>query len=298
MLDRTEQHIERPQLRAVPPRSADRPSRIANDAMRPLARMVASFCVTLARLPEGGVPLARAGACIRTAPPHGVAADLYDQAVQIRRHLVHLGVGIDLARSGTITSTQRALRQLQHAFRNLQGLMIGVPEQLLEVQPESSQRSVRQLLQTALSGSPMQAPTIHPVASAAAPTCRSGTGALSVLFESAELIHRSLVEALRDTPDPALQLDSKGGGTLAALVVNARLDNLHRHLRTHHSELSELLKAAGHRRTMLMRLAHGIFLALGELEGTMIGAESSFESRCQPLIDLIGVRTNELGRYC
>jgi hypothetical protein len=30
----------------------------------------------------------------------------------------------------------------------------------------------------------------------------------------------------------------------------------------------------------------------------MIGAESSFESRCQPLIDLIGVRTNELGRYC
>ena len=265
--------------------------------MKPLARMVARFCVTLARLPEQEAPSARAGACTRTAA-HGDPPDAYDQAVQIRRHLVHLGVGIDLARSGTVTSTQRALRQLQNAYRNLQGLMIGVPERVLDVQPEPERRSVRQLLQTALSGSRIQAPTIHSVASAAALTCRLGPGALSVLFESGELIQRSLVEALRDTPDPALQLGSKGGGALATLVVNARLDNLHRHLRTHHSELSDLLKAAGHRRTMPMRLAHGIFLALGELEGTMIGAESSFESRCQPLIDLIGVRTNELGRYC
>lgn len=66
MLHRTEQHIERPQLRGVPPRFADRPSRIANDAMKPLARMVARFCGTLARLPEHEVSSARSGACART----------------------------------------------------------------------------------------------------------------------------------------------------------------------------------------------------------------------------------------
>ncbi|VTU36728.1 hypothetical protein RA8CHR_05551 [Variovorax sp. RA8] len=221
MLDRTEQHVERAQLRGTPPRCADRPSRIANDAMKPLARMVARFCGTLARLPEREAPSARSSACARTlgyaAPP-----DLYNQAVQIRRHLVDLGVGIDLARSGTVTSTQRALQQLQHAYRNLQGLMIGVPERLLDVQPESERRSARQLLQTALSGSRLQAPTLHATGSAAASPCRSGSGALSAMFESGELNHRSLVETCRDMPDRTRQHSSKDGGALATLIINGR----------------------------------------------------------------------------
>lgn len=230
---------------------------------------------------------------------YGAPPDLYNQAVQIRRHLVDLGVGIDLARSGTVTSTQRALQQLQHAYRNLQGLMIGVPERLLDVQPESERRSARQLLQTALSGSRLQAPTLHATGSAAASSpCRSGSGALSAMFESGELNHRSLVETFRDMPDRARQHSSKDGGALATLIINARLDHLHKHMLAHRAELSQLLKTIGHRRTMPMRLAHGIFLALGEVEGAMIGAESRFETRCQPLIDLIAVRTNELGRHC
>lgn len=229
---------------------------------------------------------------------HAAPPDLYEQAVRIRRHLVDLGVGIDLARSGTVTSTQRALQQLQHAYRNLQALMIGAPERLLDIQPESERRSVRQLLQTALSGSRLQAPTLRAIGSAAASPCRSGPGALSAMFESGELNHRSLVEAFRNMPDRARELSSKDGGALATLIVNARIDHLHKHLLAHRAELSQLLKAIGHRRTMPMRLAHGIFLALGEVEGAMIGAESQFESRCQPLIDLIAVRTNELGRYC
>jgi hypothetical protein len=297
MLDRTEQHIERPQLRGVPPRCAERPSRIANDAMKPLARMVARFCGTLARLPEHEATSARSSACARTMA-YGAPPDLYNQAVQIRRHLVDLGIGIDLARSGTVTSTQRALQQLQHAYRNLQGLMIGTPERLLDVQPESEQRSVRELLQVALCGSRLQAPTLRAAASAAASPCRSGSGALSAMFESGELNHRSLVEMFRNMPERAHQHPSKDGGALATLIVNARLDHLHKQMLTHRTELSQLLKAVGHRRTLPMRLAHGIFLALGELEGAMIGAESQFEIRCQPLIDLIAVRTNELGRYC
>jgi hypothetical protein len=297
MLDRTEQHIDRSQLRAIPPRCADRPSRIANDAMKPLARMVARFCGTLARLPEHEPPPARSGACARTMG-HAAPPDLYNQAVQIRRHLVDLGVGIDVARSGTVTSTQRALQQLQHAYRNVQGLMIGTPERLLDVQPDPERRSIRELLQTALSGSRLQAPTLHATASAAASPCRSGSGALSAMFEVGELNHRSLVEMFRDMPGRARPHASNDSEALATLVINARLDHLHKHLLAHRTELSQLLKAAGHRRTMPMRLAHGIFLALGEVEGAMIGAESLFETRCQPLIDLIAVRTNELGRYC
>ncbi|KWT70219.1 hypothetical protein APY03_6731 [Variovorax sp. WDL1] len=265
--------------------------------MKPLARMVARFCGTLARLPEHEAPSARSGACARTVG-HAAAPDLYSQAVRIRRHLVDLGVGIDLARSGTVTSTQRALQQLQHAYRNLQGLMIGVPERLLDIHPESERRSVRQLLQTALSGSRLQAPTLHATASAAASPCRSGAGALSAMFESGELSHRSLVETFHDMPDRARRHSPKDGEALATLIINARLDHLHKQMLAHRAELSELLKAIGHRRTMPMRLAHGIFLALGQVEGAMIGAESRFETRCQPLIDLIGVRTNELGRYC
>lgn len=265
--------------------------------MKPLARMVARFCGTLARLPEREAPSARSSACARTMG-HAAPPELYDQAVRIRRHLVDLGVGIELARGGTVTSTQRALQPLQHAYRNLQGLMIGVPERLLDIQPESERRSARQLLQAALSGSRLQAPTLRATGSAAASTCRSGPGALSAMFESGERIHRSLVEAFSDMPDPASQLSSKDGGTLATLIATARLDHLHKQLLIHHTELSQLLKAIGHRRTMPMRLAHGIFLALGEVEGAMIGAESRFETRCQPLIDLIAVRTNELGRHC
>ncbi|VTU37881.1 hypothetical protein H6CHR_05083 [Variovorax sp. PBL-H6] len=176
--------------------------------------------------------------------------------------------------------------------------MIGAPERLLDIQPESERRSARELLQTALSGSRLQAPTLHASGSATISPCRSSSGALSAIFETGELNHRSLVETFRNLPERARQHGSKDGEALATLIVNARLDHLHKHLLAHRTELSELLKAIGHRRTMPMRLAHGIFLALGEVEGAMIGAESQFESRCHPLIDLIAVRTNELGRYC
>ncbi|VTU40818.1 hypothetical protein H4CHR_05551 [Variovorax sp. PBS-H4] len=118
------------------------------------------------------------------------------------------------------------------------------------------------------------------------------------MFETGELNHRSLVETFRNMPERARQHASKEGEALATLIVNARLNHLHKQMLAHRTELSHLLKTLGHRRTMPMRLAHGIFLALGEVEGAMIGAEQRFETSCQPLIDLIAVRTNELGRYC
>src|SRR4051794_21105737 len=101
MLDRTEQRIERPPLRALTHRCVDRPSRIANDAMKPLARTVASFCGTLARVPDNDGPFIRLSEC-GMGSDQIMPSELYEQAIQIRRHLAHLGARIDRARDGTV----------------------------------------------------------------------------------------------------------------------------------------------------------------------------------------------------
>jgi len=297
MLDRIEQRIERLPLKALTHRCVDRPSRIANNAMKPLARTVASFCGTLARVPDSDGPFIRLSEC-GMGSDQIMPSELYEQAIQIRRHLAHLGARIDRARDGTVTTTQLALQHLQLEYRNLQGLMIGVPERLLDLHLETERRTVRQLLQVALAG-PRTHATMQ-ISVMSTPICfhRASPGTLSTIFERSELAHRSLVESIRDTPDRMREPNHTRGSSLDALIVNARLNNLREHLRNHGVELSLLLKAAGHRRTVPMRLAHRIFLALGETEGAMIGAESRFESMCQPLIDLIAVRTNEVGRYC
>lgn len=127
--------------------------------------------------------------------------------------------------------------------------------------------------------------------------CEPCRGGLSAIFESSERIQLALVEGLRDTPDLIRFYGSLRSGP-PALIVNARLDRMRRHLLELQEELGRLLKAAGHRRTLPMRLAHGIFLALGHAEGAMIGAESQFENACRALMHLIAARTSELGRYC
>ncbi|MDR6539756.1 hypothetical protein J2739_005558 [Variovorax soli] len=280
---------------AATPRTADRPCRITNDAMKPLAHTVARFCGTLARLPDGDGSKAQLVACRRSAF-QVMPSDPYEQAVHVRRRLAHLAAGIDEARAGTITNTQRSLRQLQHAYRSLQGLMIGVPDRLLNFEPGSGRCTIRHVLQRALAGTAMPACFVQHISSTAPCACRSCPGTLSAIFEIGEHVYRAVVEGLRDAPDLSFEPGTTRGGSLS-LIIHARVDRLSRHLLDHQVELRRLLKSAGHRRTLSMRLAHRIFMVLGDAEGAMIGAESRFEGTCQPLIDLIAARTDELARY-
>lgn len=278
------------------PRITDRPCRITNDAMKPLARTVAHFCGLLARLPDSEGSKARFVVCTKTSV-HFMPSDPYEEAAHISQRLMDLGSHIHETRGPTVTSTQRSLQQLQHAYRGLQGLVIGVPDRLLDLQPGSAQRTIRDLLLTALHGSGPQALANSSGASAVHCACEPCRGGLSAIFESSERIQLALVEGLRDTPDLMRFYGSLRSGP-PALIVNARLDRMRRHLLELQEELGRLLKGAGHRRTLPMRLAHGIFLALGHAEGAMIGAESQFENACRALMHLIAARTSELGRYC
>ena len=143
----------------------------------------------------------------------------------------------------------------------------------------------------------MDTPMASPSSQIASEPSRPYQDSLSTVFERGELIHRSLIDGL-------CEMSVRTPHALAASCkwpsrnLHTRLDRLEGHLLKHQVELNVLLQSAGHRRTAPMRLAQRIFSALGHAEGAMIGAESRFESACQPLIDFIGARTRELSRYC
>ena len=278
-----------------------RPSRIVNDAMRPLARCVARFCDTLVRLPEHNVSPAH--------PFHRTdIAQLHGRAVQVCEHLTQFGNAIGYGRGGSVTTLQRALHQLQWVYRSLQGLMVGVPDRLLDWGDSAPHGSIRHLLLSSFNFYQRHAPVDEPgvleepkarglwaVPSALPPVSvdsgRTATDSLSVLCERNERLHRSMIEGLLAIPEePATSPNS--------LRIEEQLCHLESHLLERHIDLLELLQSAGHCRTEPMHLAHEVFMALGHVEGSMMGAEARFEKACQPMIDLITARTNELSRYC
>ncbi|OUL98899.1 hypothetical protein [Variovorax sp. JS1663] len=279
---------------------AERPSRIVNNAMKPLARSVARFCDTLARLPDSHdshVHPRRRGGLV----------ELHDRALNTQEHLIHIGNTISGHRRGSATRIQRSLHQLQRTYRSLQGLMIGVPDRFLDRGDPRPEGTVRHLLQASLNvyhanvpvlgGGTPRYPMQHASHSAllAHPALHepglTKTDLLSTLFERSERFHHAMVEQLCNVPKesdlPAYRAD-----------IEAWLAHMEAHLLEQQVGLAHLLERAGHHRTTPMSLAHGVFVALGHAEGAMIGVESRFENNWQPMIDLVSAHTSELSRYC
>ena len=275
-------------------RRAEWPPRISNDAMKPLARVVAHFCDRLARLPDTTDRLFDVGRGTEFA-------ELHTGAVEVHQHLLNFGDATRVARQGSVTRTQRSLHELQRAYRGMQGLLIGVPDRLLDLHPPTRQRTLRDLLQLTVLSYSVHLPEMPktqqllvedsatPAKSLYRPPC---PGSLSAMFERSERIHQLLIEALCETPD---QVRSASAGRRAN--TQTRLDSLQWHLLKRQTELSALLKEIAHQRTPAMQMAHRIFSALGHAEGAMIGAEPQFENSWRPLIEFIGMHTSDLSRH-
>ncbi|WP_143684690.1 hypothetical protein [Variovorax sp. KK3] len=266
----------------------NRPSRMVNDAMRPVTHCVARLCDLMVRLPDDGDRKHRA----RLEKAH-------ENARMIHRILIQIADSIGNLNRGAITSAQTYLHRLQRLFRNNQALMVGVPDRFLDHPQPTLDESIRRALQASIDfyrldvlrtiqGAATDAfDAIPPAVYVAREACHAHAETVSMLFERSEQLHRALIDRLcrlSEVDDPKGQVRSAFGRTEA-------------HLLKQHFNLNRLLEAAGHQQTSSIRLARNIYDALGHAEGAMIGKEGHYERTCQPFMDLVGARANELSHY-
>ena len=153
-------------------------------------------------------------------------AELHGRAVQIHEHLIQFGNAVEHVRSESVTPLQRALHHLQCAYRSFQGLMVGVPDKLLDCGESTPRGSIRHLLLSSLSFYCCHAPIDEPGVleepapqglwkfSSLSPPVVANSGcmtaeSLSALFERGERLHSSVVEKLRGiTHQPATSAHS------------------------------------------------------------------------------------------
>ncbi|GAA4349918.1 hypothetical protein GCM10023165_37110 [Variovorax defluvii] len=283
-----------------------RPSRIVNNALPPLAHSVARFCDMLVREPANDRLANR-----RRADRFW----LQDRAYEIRDHLVRLGTSINNTRTPRLTRIQTCLRDLQLAYRTFQGLMIGVPDHLLDHGESVEQVTIRQLLLGWLDFYQDHAP-LHGAkdgglagqvnhvsdkipsrlgrrAAAGPPStvldASLARESVSMLFERTERVQRSMVAMLSARPDMPAPLSRPSESD-----IEAELSRLQTHLKAQQPALQGLLTRTGHRRTDAMYLGHEVFQGLGHVEGAMIGREPQYQVACQIIANLVDARTNEL----
>jgi hypothetical protein len=297
-------------LQALRDGAADRVVPMTNSAMTPLARAVARYCDVLMRVPDSEISLPWRGPRDETGPERQTDT-LRDMVFAIYKRLSALSIAIDKARARETTNVQRMLRQHQRSFRELQGLLLGVPQGLIDLQPIPEKRTIRgHLVHATLAEYWAQLPSaqVFPTGEALPEKLLqlraleiqetlgplpAYFGSLPELLERHERVHASLVHRFSTLSDTSLEAPG-AGWEFQPVPVAFRLARLGWHLRDHCTSVETLLQGGCHRRSEAASLARSLYSALGSAEGAMIGAEKNFERLVQPVIAFIRTRMAEL----
>ena len=195
----------------------------------------------------------------------------------------------DRAKHGpAVTTAQRIMAQHQLAFRDFYGVMVGVRDEELDKTPFKGEWSLRsnfahimlaecwsqgpkvrhalELRRTGREQAPMPARTA---------VAENGVTidyvSLCELLASFEVYHDDLIYALADITDEELNTPSIYWED-EPVDLRFRLYRFAWHLRGHTLQADKIRVGIGHRMTDTQRLTRLLYSALGDAEGTLIGA--------------------------
>jgi hypothetical protein len=281
--------------------------------MSPLAAAVHALCETLIRVPEDQLMVDWHG-----EPGPGAWCKYSDCLREIvygtYQRLIDLALDVAELRDGdapATTTPHRIVAQHQLAYRNLQGLLVGVPDEALDRAPFQSERTLRDhLVHCVTAEFWAHAPQIRhglrcvragePASALVATQTLDEHGApprpygsLTALLTRYEDLHTALVAELGEiTPSeldaPTIWWEDR------PIELRFRLSRLGWHLRDHTAVAERILLAIGHRPTEMHRLSRQLFDALGQAEGAMVGAPGHFGELSDELTTFIRDRTGEI----
>jgi hypothetical protein len=262
----------------------------------PLARAVERFCQALIEIPDGELMLdwhgkpnpadwSKYSDCLRE-----IVFGCYQGTLDVAIESAHWRE----ANGRPMTRAQRILRQHQVAYRELQGVLVGIrgPEldkiHLRENASLGKQRTVRNnFVHTVMAEWWAHAPqvrnTLRTVRGDATGASHSpqevldrwgeppvNFGEMAAVFEQSETVHRTLVEEFASITDDELEARGRWWED-QPISIRFRLNRFGWHLHDHAAVIETILERVGRKRTETERLARLMYRALGEVEGALIG---------------------------
>lgn len=287
-----------------------------------LAQAVERFCAALVQVPDTELMQDWKGS------PGAGSWSKYSDCLRevffgIYQAVVDLGHAIETLRGHEKlyqTNAQRILGTNQIAYRNLQGILVGLSGRdmdrihLHENGSLGKQRSIRNnyvhcvmaewwahapqirlaLNQIRESGNELQCFDDICKVHGRQPM---NFGPIAHLMEMSEHFHTLLVEEFQSITDEELVACSQWWED-TPITVDFRLNRLGWHLYDHAAVVETICERIGRRRTETERLAQRMYVALGTTEGHAIGLPAGiWESKVNALIQQLDTRTSELERH-
>jgi hypothetical protein len=291
-------------------------------AKAPLAQAVEAFCAALVRIPDSELMLDWHG-----KKPAGDWAHYTDclREVVFGTYQAMLGAaqrvaGERVAEGCSPTQAQRLLHAHHVAYRELQGLVVGLQREeldgvhLRENRSLGKQRTIRNnLVHCVMAEWWAHAPAVRGtlkavregretlVGTAEETIARFGEppnnfGDIETLIEASERAHRALIEEFQGITDE--EVDARARWWEGSPVsIRFRLGRFGWHLHDHAMVIETILERIGRKRTETERLARFVHRALGELEGSLIGLSPvKQEAATAELSTMVRQRADELER--
>jgi len=252
-------------------------------------------------------------------PQHLLESEAYnwDEYPGIRMAHLHTALALrDLAgrilaaRQGAglpLTRTQYALLDHRRAFRDMQSLLIGQPEELADRIPAPEEWHLRTIvvhmhdveryffasINNALAGREAQEPTEAEVAEwSDEPEQLPNEGALADLLADYERLHWRIVERMAQLSDEETQTLSHLWESVPRPIL-FRMERWAAHLREHTNQLEKTLRWLDASPTEARMLARQTYAALAEVEGLCIGGGEVAEALCGEVAEELRVRYGE-----
>ena len=239
---------------------------------------------------------------------------LREIVLQAYQELSDLAIHIERDRRGAgerFSDTHQLLGQHRFAYREFQGLFVGVPDRLLDTTPLSSERSIREnlahvimaewwayrpqilnALERGRAGMPPEAaPAGDTVAEFGEPI---GTHEnLNEMLALYERLHLQNTEDYSGITDDELKIRS-AWWELGPVEIRFRIKRYVWHPYDHAASIDKILDAAGHRRTATQRFASRLLSGLGTAEAALIGAPDGVAAeRINSLVADLSQRADE-----
>ncbi len=200
---------------------------------------------------------------------------------------------------------QRMLAQHHLAFRDFQSLLLGLSDQEFDREPAAEEWSIRTII-THVHGAEryffahilnaLDNPNPQPLnneqmaAILGGPRSVATQGSLQALWADYETSHSRVLTQLSQITNDELNLLSPMWEP-APVPIHFRIQRFGAHIREHTNQLEKTLTMLDRRPSESKQLLRQVYVALAEVEGTLIGAEDFGADACAEVVETIKTRS-------